>query len=73
MVSIDHHRVSLWVLAMIGEADPDPKDPPMTPKIASATSVDLPALLDFVRPRHQMILITQRADPVRQAEVRHHF
>lgn len=39
----------------------------MTPKIASATSVDLPALLDFVRPRHQMILITQRADGSPQA------
>jgi PPOX class probable F420-dependent enzyme len=30
--------------------------------IASTTSVDLPALLDFVRPRHHMILVTRRSD-----------
>jgi PPOX class probable F420-dependent enzyme len=30
--------------------------------IASNTPVDLNALLDFVRPRHQMILVTRRRD-----------
>jgi len=30
--------------------------------IATNTSVDLNALLDFVRPRHQMILLTRRRD-----------
>ncbi len=30
--------------------------------IASNTAVDLNALLDFVRPRHQMILVTRRRD-----------
>jgi PPOX class probable F420-dependent enzyme len=39
----------------------------MTPKIASTTRVDLDALLDFVRPRHRMILITRRQDGTPQA------
>ena len=30
--------------------------------IATTASVDLNALLDFVRPRHRMILVTRRAD-----------
>ena len=30
--------------------------------IATNTSVDLNALLDFIRPRHQMILLTRRRD-----------
>jgi PPOX class probable F420-dependent enzyme len=30
--------------------------------IATNTSVDLAALLDFARPRHHLVLITQRAD-----------
>ncbi|WP_309133554.1 PPOX class F420-dependent oxidoreductase [Cellulomonas sp.] len=34
----------------------------MPRSIATATTVDLPALLDFVRPRHHMLLVTARAD-----------
>lgn len=34
----------------------------MARSIASSTTVDLDALLDFVRPRHQMLLATTRAD-----------
>jgi PPOX class probable F420-dependent enzyme len=34
----------------------------MAPKIATADKVDLSALLDFVRPRHRMVLSTFRAD-----------
>ncbi|MGA5465986.1 PPOX class F420-dependent oxidoreductase [Mycobacterium sp. NPDC050041] len=34
----------------------------MAPKIATADTVDLPGLLDFVRPRHRMVLTTFRAD-----------
>jgi PPOX class probable F420-dependent enzyme len=39
----------------------------MTPKIATTTRVELDALLDFVRPRHRMILITRRQDGTPQA------
>jgi PPOX class probable F420-dependent enzyme len=39
----------------------------MTPKIATNTRVELDALLDFVRPRHRMILITRRQDGTPQA------
>lgn len=35
--------------------------------IATTTSVDLPGLLDFARPRHHMVLITYRADGSPQA------
>jgi PPOX class probable F420-dependent enzyme len=35
--------------------------------IATTTSVDLAALLDFVRPRHRALLITRRADGSPQA------
>lgn len=35
--------------------------------IATTTTVDLQELLDFVRPRHQMLLITTRADGRPQA------
>ena len=35
--------------------------------IATNTSVDLAALLDFVRPRHRALLITRRADGTPQA------
>lgn len=35
--------------------------------IATNTSVDLEGLLDFVRPRHQMLVITQRSDGRPQA------
>ncbi|WP_270889439.1 PPOX class F420-dependent oxidoreductase [Pedococcus sp. 5OH_020] len=35
--------------------------------IATNTSVDLEGLLEFVRPRHQMVLITTRADGRPQA------
>lgn len=35
--------------------------------IATNTTVDLPDLLDFVRPRHKMILMTTRADGQPQA------
>lgn len=35
--------------------------------IATNTEVDLDGLLDFVRPRHQMVVITQRADGRPQA------
>ncbi len=35
--------------------------------IATTTDVDLAALLEFVRPRHQMVLITTRADGRPQA------
>ncbi|MCZ8381385.1 PPOX class F420-dependent oxidoreductase [Mycobacterium sp. CPCC 205372] len=34
----------------------------MAPKIATADPVDLPGLLEFVRPRHRMVLTTFRAD-----------
>ncbi len=34
----------------------------MTPKIATADTVSLSELLDFVRPRHRMVLTTFRAD-----------
>jgi PPOX class probable F420-dependent enzyme len=34
----------------------------MARKLATADTVDLTALLDFVRPRHQMVLTTFRAD-----------
>ncbi|MEZ0354909.1 PPOX class F420-dependent enzyme [Mycobacterium sp. ENV421] len=34
----------------------------MSPKIATADSVDLDTLLEFVRPRHRMVLTTFRAD-----------
>src|SRR3954469_23904797 len=34
----------------------------MAPKVATADSVDLSALLDFVRPRHRMVLTTFRSD-----------
>jgi PPOX class probable F420-dependent enzyme len=34
----------------------------MAPKTATADAVDLPALLDFIRPRHRMVLTTFRAD-----------
>jgi PPOX class probable F420-dependent enzyme len=31
-------------------------------KVATAEAVDLPALLDFIRPRHKMLLTTFRSD-----------
>lgn len=34
----------------------------MTPKIATTTDVDRKAMLDFVRPRHRMVLVTHRRD-----------
>jgi PPOX class probable F420-dependent enzyme len=34
----------------------------MGPKLATATAVGLPELLEFVRPRHKMMLTTFRAD-----------
>jgi PPOX class probable F420-dependent enzyme len=34
----------------------------MARSIATNTKVDLDGLLDFVRPRHQMVLVTSRAD-----------
>jgi len=34
----------------------------MARSIATNTTVDLEGLLDFVRPRHQMVLVTARAD-----------
>jgi PPOX class probable F420-dependent enzyme len=34
----------------------------MARKLATADTVDLTAMLDFVRPRHQMVLTTYRAD-----------
>ncbi len=34
----------------------------MSPSIATNTDVDREAMLDFVRPRHRMVLVTQRAD-----------
>lgn len=39
----------------------------MAPKIATTTRVERDALLDFVRPRHRMILITRRRDGSPQA------
>ncbi|PUA81266.1 PPOX class F420-dependent oxidoreductase [Nocardioides currus] len=39
----------------------------MSPKIATADRVQLDELLDFVRPRHRMLLITQRHDGSPQA------
>ena len=39
----------------------------MTPKIATNDRVELGELLDFVRPRHRMILITRRQDGAPQA------
>jgi PPOX class probable F420-dependent enzyme len=40
---------------------------PMPPTIATNTSVDRDGLLDFVRPRHHMVLMTTRADGTPQA------
>ncbi|WP_432742870.1 PPOX class F420-dependent oxidoreductase [Streptomyces sp. JH002] len=34
----------------------------MSPSIATNTRVELPELLEFVRPRHRAILLTRRAD-----------
>ncbi len=34
----------------------------MAPTIATTSTVDLAGLLDFVRPRHHMVLTTRRAD-----------
>jgi len=39
----------------------------MSPKFATADTVDLAALLDFVRPRHRMVLTTFRADGTLQS------
>jgi PPOX class probable F420-dependent enzyme len=39
----------------------------MAPTIATNTTVDLDALLEFVRPRHQMVLVTRRSDGAPQA------
>ncbi|WP_127480869.1 PPOX class F420-dependent oxidoreductase [Nocardioides pantholopis] len=39
----------------------------MARTIATNTTVDLDGLLEFVRPRHRMLLITQRADGSPQA------
>jgi PPOX class probable F420-dependent enzyme len=39
----------------------------MARTIATNTTVDLDELLEFVRPRHQMILLTRRADGAPQA------
>ncbi len=43
--------------------DPTPrKDPTLARTIATTTAVDRDALLDFIRPRHNMVLITGRSD-----------
>lgn len=34
----------------------------MPRQIATTTEVDRDAMLDFVRPRHSMVLVTQRSD-----------
>jgi PHD/YefM family antitoxin component YafN of YafNO toxin-antitoxin module len=34
----------------------------MTPRIATTTRVERDELLDFVRPRHRMVLITRRRE-----------
>lgn len=34
----------------------------MSPKIATTDHVDLAGLLDFVRPRHRVVLVTRRSD-----------
>jgi PPOX class probable F420-dependent enzyme len=39
----------------------------MPRSIATTTTVDLEGVLDFVRPRHQMLVITQRSDGRPQA------
>ena len=39
----------------------------MAPSIATNTDVDLEQLLDFVRPRHRMVLMTRRSDGSPQA------
>ena len=39
----------------------------MAPKIATNTEVGLDELLEFVRPRHRMLLITERSDGSPQA------
>ena len=39
----------------------------MAPRIATNTPVGLDELLDFVRPRHRMVLLTRRADGTPQA------
>jgi PPOX class probable F420-dependent enzyme len=39
----------------------------MARTVATNTTVDLPDLLEFVRPRHRMVLITRRADGAPQA------
>lgn len=39
----------------------------MAPRTATNTDVDLAELLDFLRPRHHMVLMTRRADGTPQA------
>ncbi|GGO51281.1 PPOX class F420-dependent enzyme [Streptomyces daqingensis] len=39
----------------------------MSPSVATNTRVELPGLLDFVRPRHRALLITRRSDGSPQA------
>jgi PPOX class probable F420-dependent enzyme len=39
----------------------------MSPQVATNTQVELADLLDFVRPRHHAVLLTQRADGSPQA------
>ncbi|MDE3723595.1 PPOX class F420-dependent oxidoreductase [Nocardiopsis sp. N85] len=39
----------------------------MSPSIATNTTVDLPGLLEFIRPRHNALLITRRGDGGPQA------
>ncbi len=39
----------------------------MSPSLATTTRVDLPELLEFVRPRHRAILLTRRSDGTPQA------
>lgn len=39
----------------------------MSPSVASRTRVELPGLLEFVRPRHRAVLLTRRSDGTPQA------
>ncbi|MEU2791873.1 PPOX class F420-dependent oxidoreductase [Streptomyces sp. NPDC007100] len=39
----------------------------MSPSVASNTRVELPGLLEFVRPRHRAVLLTRRSDGTPQA------
>jgi PPOX class probable F420-dependent enzyme len=49
------------------DVGPAPEEAPVPRTVATNTEVDREALLEFVRPRHRMILLTTRGDGTPQA------